>query len=115
MKRVEEVTENTKVVEIVALLEKRSVPIVHENDSIKDVVDAMISFEHRRHFYVVDDEKKLAGRISLGILAKHVFSPSHEPQIHPRFLISMITAETAKDIMKRKTIVATEDERVGWC
>ena len=113
MKRVEKVTENTKVAGLVALLEKRTVPIIHENATIKEVVDVMISFEPRRIIYVLDDEKKLAGLISLGILARHVFSPSHEPQIHPRFLINMITAETAKDIMKRKTVIATENEQVG--
>ena len=113
MKHVENVTESTKVAELVALLKKRKVPIIHENASIKEVVDVVIGFEHRRLFYVVDDEKKLAGLISLGILARHVFSPSHEPQIHARFLINMITAETAKDIMKRKTVVATENEQVG--
>ena len=113
MKHVEKVTENTKVAEMVALLKKRMVPIVHENVSIKEVVEVMISFEPRRLLYVVDDEKKLAGIISLGILARHVFSPSHEPQIHARFLINMITAETAKDIMQRKTVVATENEQIG--
>lgn len=113
MERVEKVTENTMVAELVALLKKRRIPLINENADIKEVVDVMISFEQRRIIYVVDDEKKLAGLISLGILARHVFSPSHEPQIHPRFLINMITAETAKDIMKRKTVVATENERVG--
>lgn len=113
MKPVEKVTENTKVAELVAILKKRMVPLINENADIKDVVNVMISFEPRRIIYVVDDEKKLAGLISLGILARHVFSPSHEPQIHPRFLIDMITAETAKDIMKRKTVVATENEEAG--
>jgi len=113
MKCVEKVTESTKVAELVTLLKKRKVPIIHENASIKEVVEVMISFEPRRLLYVVDDEKKLAGIISLGILARHVFSASHEPQIHARFLIDMITAETAKDIMKRKTVVATESEQVG--
>lgn len=113
MKPVEKVTENTKVAELVAILKKRMVPLINENADIKDVVNVMISFEPRRIIYVVDDEKKLTGLISLGILARHVFSPSHEPQIHPRFLINMITAETAKDIMKRKTVVATENEEAG--
>ncbi|MBU4344992.1 MAG: CBS domain-containing protein [Desulfobacteraceae bacterium] len=113
MKRVEKVTENTNVAELVALLKKRRVPIIHENAYIKEVVDIVIGFEPGRFLYVVDDEKKLVGCISLGTLAKHVFAPSHEPQIHPRFLIDMITAETAKDIMKRKTVVATENEQVG--
>ena len=113
MQRVEKVTESTKVAELVAVLKKRRIPIIHENVSIKEVVEVMISFEPRRLLYVVDDEKKLAGIISLGILARHVFSTSHEPQIHARFLINMITAETAKDIMQRKTVVATENEQIG--
>ncbi len=73
----------------------------------------MSSFEHSRLIYVVDDKGKLTGTISLGMLVRHVFSPSHEPQIHPRFLIDMITAETAKDIMQKNTLVATEEEEVG--
>ena len=113
MKRDEKITENTKVAEMVALLKKRRIPIIHENASVKEVVDVIISFESRHLLYVVDNEKKLVGRISLKALARHVFFPSHEPQIHARFLINMITAETAKDIMKRKTIVATGNERVG--
>lgn len=55
---------------------------------------------------------KLTGVISLGVLSRHVFSPSHEPQIHPRFLISMITAKKAKDIMQKNTVVATEGEKL---
>jgi len=110
---VEKILNSSKVSELVPLLKERRLPLIPEKATIKEVVDAMTSFEHSRLVYVVDDEGRLTGTISLGLLARHVFSPSHEPQIHPRFLIDMITAETAKDIMQKNTVVATEEEEVG--
>ncbi len=112
MRSFEEIISSTIVSELVATLKKRSLPLIHEKANIKEVVDAMISFEHSRLLYVVDDDKKLTGIISLGALSRHIFSPSHEPQIHPRFLINMITAETAKDIMQKNTLFTTEEEKV---
>ncbi len=113
MTSIEGVLGNTRVTDLVALLKERRLPLIHEKANIEEVVEAMIRFEHSRLLYVVDDEGKLTGTISLGLLVRHVFSPSHEPQIHPRFLISMITAETAKDIMKKNPVVTTEEEEVG--
>ena len=100
------------VTELLAILKKRKLPLIHEDADIKEVVDAMIRYECYRLLYVVDSNEKLTGVISLGVLSRHVFSPSYEPQIHPRFLISMITADKAKDIMQKNTVVATEEEEV---
>jgi CBS domain-containing protein len=110
---IEKIIKSSKVSELVPLLKERRLPLIHEKATIKEVVDAMTSFEYSRLIYVVDDEGRLTGTISLGLLARHVFSPSHEPQIHPRHLIDMITVETAKDIMQKNTLVATEEEAVG--
>jgi CBS domain-containing protein len=110
---IEKIIKTSKVSELVPLLKERRLPLIHEKATIKEVVDAMTSFEYSRLIYVVDDEGRLTGTISLGLLARHVFSPSHEPQIHPRHLIDMITVETAKDIMQKNTLVATEEEAVG--
>ena len=109
----EEKISSTRVTELVTLLKERRLPLIHEKANIEEVVDAMIRFEHSRLLYVVDDDGKLTGTISLGLLARHVFSASHEPQIHPRFLVGMITAERAKDIMQKNPVVATEEEEVG--
>ena len=110
---IEKIIKSSKVSELVPLLKERRLPLIHEKATIKEVVDAMTSFEYSRLIYVVDDEGRLTGTISLGLLARYVFSPSHEPQIHPRHLIDMITVETAKDIMQKNTLVATEEEAVG--
>ena len=110
---VEKIINSSRVSELVLLLKERSLPLIHEKATIKEIVDAMIRFEHSRLVYVVDDEGRLTGTISLGLLVRHVFSHSHEPQIHPRLLIDMITAETARDIMQKNTLVAIEEEEVG--
>ena len=110
MRGIGEIIDGAKVTEVVALLKERKLPLIHEKANIEEVVDAIIRFEHSRLLYVVDDDRKLAGTISLGLLARHVFSASHEPQIHPRFLVNMITAETnVKEIPvldKEKRVVA---------
>ena len=112
MRNVKEEVGRMTVTELLAILKKRKLPLIHEDADIKEVVNAMIHHECNRLLYVVDSNEKLTGVISLRILSRHVFSSSHEPQIHPRFLISMITAKKAKDIMQKNTIVATEEEKV---
>jgi CBS domain-containing protein len=110
---IEKIIKSSKVSELVLLLKERRLPLINEKATITEVVGAMINLEYSRLVYVVDDEGRLTGTISLGMLARHVFSPSHEPQIHPRHLIDMITVETARDIMQKNTLFATEEEAVG--
>ena len=112
MRLIEKIKGSARVTEVVAFLKERKLPLIQEKANIEEVIDTMIRFQHSRLLYVVDDDKKLTGTISLGLLARHVFSTSHEPQIHPRFLINMITAETAKDIMQKNLVVTTEEEKV---
>jgi CBS domain-containing protein len=112
MNSFEKVIGDTIISELIATLEKRSLPIISEQADIAEVVEAMASFEHSRLLYMVDENRRLMGIISLGALSRHIFSPSHEPQIHPRFLMSMITAESAKDIMQKDVLFATGEEKV---
>jgi CBS domain-containing protein len=101
-----------KVAELVAFLKGRRLPLIDQKANIEEIVTAMIHFEHSRLLYVVDHNEKLIGTISWGLLTRHVFSTSHDPQIHPRFIMSMITAETAKDIMQKNPLFITENELV---
>ncbi len=98
--------------EVIAGLKGRDLPLVSQESSIEEVIDAMVRYQHTRLLYVVDGGGKLLGTIALGPLVRHVFRRSHEPQIHPRSLMIMITTETAKDIMQKKPIFAREDEDV---
>jgi CBS domain-containing protein len=101
-----------KVAELVAFLKGRRLPLIDQKANIEEIVTAMIHFEHSRLLYVVDHNEKLIGKNYWGLQTRHVFSTSHDPQIHPRFIMSMITAETAKDIMQKNPLFITENELV---
>jgi len=108
--------EHKRGMEIGRVLDKlrdRTSPIVHEQATIQEVIHAIIEFEHSRVLYVQNEMDELTGTISLGLLAKHVFSPSHVPRIHARLLIGMITTETAKDLMQKRPIFAVAHEDIG--
>jgi CBS domain-containing protein len=112
MREGEKMLGGKKVAELVAFLKGRRLPLIDQKANIEEIVTAMIHFEHSRLLYVVDNNEKLTGTISWGLLARHVFSSSHAPQVHPRFIMSLITAETAKDIMQKNPVFTTENEPV---
>ena len=101
-----------KITDVLKALKGRAIPIIPQESSVEEAIETIAHFPHSRLLYVVDGEEKFIGTISLGNLVRHFFSRSHEPQIHPRSLISMITTETAKDIMETHPIFATGEEDV---
>jgi CBS domain-containing protein len=101
-----------KIAEVLEGLKGRKIPLISEDSTLEDAIEAMVRFPHSRQLYVVDTDGRLRGTISLGNLVRHFFHRSHEPQIHPRFLLSMITTETAKDIMERHPIFTTQGQDV---
>ncbi|MCP3678496.1 MAG: CBS domain-containing protein [Deltaproteobacteria bacterium] len=101
-----------KIAELVATRKERGVPVVYEHFSIEETIDTMLKFRHSRLVYVLNENDELTGTISLGMLMRHSLSPKYEPKIHPRLLIGMLTAETAKDIMLKNPVFASEDEDV---
>ena len=101
-----------KIKEILEIIESREPPLVKEDDTIREVLEKMLNYPHTRLMYVVDDEQKCRGIISLGALIRHLFSSSFEPSVHARFVIPMITAETAEHIMNTGLIYATAEEEV---
>lgn len=113
MGNLEEQKRSMEIGGLLSSLKGRTPPIVQEHSTIQDVIHAMIQFEHSRVVYVQNKTGELIGTISLGRLAKHVFSPSHVPQIHARSLIGLITTETAKDLMQKKPVSAISHEHVG--
>lgn len=112
MRNSKEEKHHVKLREVIATQKDRKLPLVREESSIEEVIDAMVRHEHTRLLYVVDDEGQLLGTIALGPLVRHVFRQSHEPKIHPRHIMSIITTEMAKDIMEKHPIFAGEDEDV---
>ncbi len=94
-------------------LPARELPLVAASASIDEVVEAMLHFPHSRLLYVINQEKRLVGTISLGRLVKNVFYHNLTHQIHPRAIISMLTATSANDIMQATPITTDTTEEIA--
>ena len=99
-----------KIKNIFEVLEDWEIPLVNENEAIKKVLKKMLRYPHTRLIYVVDENGICKGTISLGSLIRYLFPHGFEPVMHTRSLISMITSETAQDIMNRGLIYATNND-----
>ena len=98
--------------ELTAVAKERELPLIHESSSLVEIIGVMKRSRQCRLLFVVDDEGKLMGTISIGVLVRHLFSRGHEPQIHARKLLHSITAETAGHIMQKRPIFAMEDDDI---
>ncbi len=101
-----------KIKEITIQLGGRNIPTVLETNLIEVVIKTMCCFLHSHLVYVVNERDELTGTISLGTIIRQVLSHTYEPKVHPRMLLGMVTHETAKDIMLKKPVVASEGEEV---
>ena len=101
-----------KISEITEKLGTREVPIVAEDSTIKAVMAVMHDFKHSRLVYVTNEQKQLLGTISLGMLVRQILRHTFEPRIHPRNLLESVTHETARDIMLKNPVTASEHEDV---
>jgi CBS domain-containing protein len=84
----------------------RNVPKVKENAGVSELIEAFVQSDHSRILYVVDDQERLKGIISLGNLVRHFFFHYHDTHIDSRHLVSMAVSETAKDFMYENALVA---------
>ena len=101
-----------KVREIIEAIGRREPPIISDDATIQEVVESMCNCQHSRVIYVVDKDNELLGTIPLGTLMRHIFGHSHERHAHPRHLLGIITAESARDLMNKRAIHAREQEDV---
>jgi len=98
------------VADLVALLPKRSLPVIAKGATANDVVNGFADSQHTRLLYVLDGEGRLAGVISLGRMVRHVLNSYHEPRIHSRHLLNMLGSETAVQLMQKETVSARLSE-----
>ncbi len=94
-------------------LPARKLPLVAATASIDEVVEAMLRFPNSRLLYVIDQEERLVGTISLGRLIRNVYYHNQTPQIHSRAIIDMLTATSARDIMQTSPITTTMTEEIA--
>jgi CBS domain-containing protein len=95
-------------------IKQRQIPLVSEKATLGHIIDAFADGTHSRLLYVVGDNERLVGVISLGDLIRHVFFHYHEQvsYVDSRNLVKMAVCETAKDFMHKELLCATVSENI---
>ena len=94
-----------KIADLVERLKQRKIPVVSKRATVSEIIDAFAASDHSRILYVVDDEGRFRGILSLGNMIRHVFFHYHDPSIDSRSLVSMVVSETAGDFMQKEPMV----------
>lgn len=101
-----------KIADLLEQLKQRKLPVVPKQATVSEIIDAFAASDHSRVLYVVDDEWRFIGVLSLGNMIRHVFFHYHDPSIDSRSLVSMVVSETAGDFMQREPMFAIHSEDV---
>ena len=101
-----------RIADLVEELKQRKIPVVSKEATVSEIVDAFVGSHHSHILYVVDDEGRFRGVLSLGNMIRHVFFHYHDPSIDSRSLVSMVISKTAIDFMQREPIFAIHSEDV---
>jgi CBS domain-containing protein len=101
-----------KIADLLEQLKQRKLPVVSKRATVSEIIDAFAVSHHSRVLYVVDDEWRFIGVLSLGNMIRHVFFHYHDPSIDSRSLVSMVVSETAGDFMQREPMFAIHSEDV---
>ena len=101
-----------KIMEVMQHLENRDLPCVSQNSDISEVIKVAVRFPHTRLVYVIDDQKKLLGVITIGALMRHLYPYHYKDKIHPRDILRNIIVEKASHIMSSGNIITSPDETV---
>ena len=101
-----------KIKEIMQHIKDRELPCVSENSDISETIQVAARFPHTRLIYVVDDQKKLLGAITIGSLIRHLYPYHYEDKIHPRDILRNIIVEKASHLMSSGNVNASPDETV---
>ncbi len=101
-----------KISDIMPQLKNREIPAVPRHSDIQQVITTMVRFPHTRLVYVVDENNRLCGTITVGSLLRHLFPYHYSSKVHARGILRDITAARADHIMDKATIYAAPDESV---
>ena len=98
--------------EIMQYIKDRGLPCVTEHSDISEVIRVAVRFPHTRLVYVIDEQKKLLGAITIGSLIRHLYPYHFEDKIHPRDILRNIIVEKASHLMSSGNVNASPDETV---
>lgn len=103
---------NQQVRDIVARHSQREVPVTTRDIPIEQLPEAIEWYRHSRQLYVVDDDRKLVGSITLARLVMYTFAHSHGTHMSSRQIMDLITCTCAGDLMMEGTLSARMDDNL---
>lgn len=101
-----------KIKDIMQRIGDRDFPCVSEDGDINDVIRVVVRFPHARLVYVIDEQKKLLGVITIGALMRHLYPYHYKEKIHPRDILRNIVVGTASHLMSSGNVNALPEETV---
>ncbi len=101
-----------KISEVMENIKDRDLPCVLESSDISDVIKVAVRYPHTRLIYVIDDQKKLLGSITIGSLMRHLYPYHYGDKVHSRDILRSIKAEKASHIMSSSNVKALPEETV---
>jgi len=98
--------------EVMQHIGHRDFPYVLENSDISEVIRVAVRFPHTRLVYVIDEQKKLLGVITIGSLMRHLYPYHYKEKIHPRDILRNIAVDNASYLMSSGNVNALPEETV---
>ena len=102
-----------RIADIIDELKQTQAPTIEENATIDKVLDTIVNQETAGVLYVIDEDKRLKGTITLDEVVRHIFSLSHEHRIHSRRIMDMVTSEDVGHIMKKRPPYVLKSDDIG--
>ena len=102
-----------QIADIFDELKQARAPTIEENATIDKVLDTIVNQETAGVLYVIDEDKRLKGTITLDEVVRHIFSLSHEHRIHSRRIMDMVTSDDVGHIMKKRPPYAVKSDNIG--
>ena len=82
---------------------------IHIDCTLEEASRKIADVGHLRTIYVLDNEGRLRGILSLGELIRSMITAGHKPHFHARSLLARITAKKAADIMDEYVVYARKE------
>lgn len=99
-----------RIKDIIDKIETTPYLTVPGNCVLKEVAQLVAENRQIRGIYVVDEQGRLNGYLSLGVLIRNVIASSDRPHFHIRSLLTLAAAEKVEDVMEKHVLSATSED-----
>jgi Mg/Co/Ni transporter MgtE len=99
-----------KICEALDTIENIPFLAISADRTLTEATEEISGIQQPRSIYVVDNQGRLQGTLSIGTLIREVIAARHEPQFGIRSLLAHITSEKVADITNRHVIYAQKND-----